>query len=297
MALQKEIWINDIVKNLFKDGSFAVNSANHSSYVDNHTVHVPNAGSVPSVTVNRGTFPGTVVSRTDNDLTYDIAELTTDPFRIGNAEIVELSYDKRASVLGAHVSALSESADSALIKSWVPSGFDKVLTSGASVSAHLVDATGNRKAVTISDVLAVKKLFDKANIPAEGRCALLDYEMMAELLDSLTQNQYNAFLNSANAQTGIVGELYGFKFYQRSEVLRTVAAGTSLAATNGATDGAAGLFWQRDCVARALGNTEVFESNNDPTYYGDIISCLVRAGGHYTRFDKKGVVVLAQATA
>ncbi|MCQ2250019.1 MAG: hypothetical protein MJZ66_02800 [Bacteroidales bacterium] len=284
------------MKNLFKDGSFAINSVNHSSYVDNHTVHVPNAGSVPTVTVNRSTFPGTVVSRTDNDLTYDISELTTEPFRIGNAEIVELSYDKRASILGAHVSVLTESADSALIKSWVPSGFDKVLTSGASVSAHLVDATGNRKAVTISDILAIKKLFDKNNIPAEGRYALLDYEMMAELLESLTQNQYNAFLNSANAQTGIVGELYGFRFYQRSEVLRTVAAGTSLATTNATTDGAAGLFWQRDCVARALGNTEVFESNNDPTYYGDIISCLVRAGGHYTRYDKKGVAVLAQAT-
>lgn len=296
MALTKEIWIEDIVKNLFKDGSFAVNSVNHSEYVDGHTVHVPNAGSIPSVTANRSTFPGTVTSRTDNDLSYNIAELSTDPFRIGNAEQVELSYDKRQSIIGAQTAALSQAADDALIKSWVPASFDKVLTSGSNVAAHLATATGNRKKVTLADILAVKKLFDKNNVPMEGRCGLLDYEMMTELLDALTSNQYNAFLSTADAQKGIVGEIFGFKMYQRSEVLRTVAAGTSLQTTAAATDGAAGIFWQKDCVARALGQTEIFESNADPLYYGDVVSALVRAGGTYTRYDKKGVVILAQAT-
>lgn len=296
MAITKEIWINDIEGNLFKDGTFASMSVNHSPYVDGHLVHVPNAGAAPSVTENRSTFPGTVTSRTDTDLNYEIKELSTDPFRIGNAEEVELSYDKRASILYASVAALSEAADTALLKSWVPTGFTKVLTSGASTPAHLVSATGNRKKVTLADILEVKKEFDKANIPMQGRCAALDYSMMAELLDALTANQYNAFLNSADAQKGVVGELYGFTFYQRSEVLRTVAAGTSLATTDAATDGAAGLFWQRDCVGRALGTTEVFEDPNSPLYYGTVLSCLVRAGGSYTRADKTGVVVLAQAT-
>jgi len=297
MAITREIWEADIVGNLFKDGTFASNSVNHSAYVDAHTVHVPNAGTAPGVTTNRSVFPGTVVSRTDNDLTYDIAELSTDPFRIGNAEQVELSYDKRATILSSSISALSEAADDALILSWVPAGYTKVSTTGASTAAHLPSATGNRKKVTLADILEVKKQMDKDNIPMEGRFGLLDYEMMAHLLDALTVNQYNAFLNSADASKGIVGEIYGFKMYQRSEVLRTVAAGTSLASSNAATDQGAGLFWQKDCVARALGKTEVFESNNDPTYYGDVVSCLVRAGGHYTRHDKKGVVVLAQATA
>lgn len=296
MALTQEIWISDIEGNLFKDGGFASQSINHSTYVNGKTVHVPNAGSKPSVTKNRSSFPGTVSSRTDYDLNYTIAELSTDPFRIGDPEKVELSYDKRASILSASIASLSEAADDALIASWVPSGFTKVLTTGDAAAAHLASATGNRKMVTLSDILAVKKEFDKASIPMEGRFGLLDYEMMSQLLNALTVNQYNAFLNSADAQKGIVGEIYGFKMYQRSEVLRTVAAGTSLASSNGATDGAAGLFWQKDCVARALGQTEVFETENDPTYYGTVISCLVRAGGSYTRYDKKGIVVLAQDT-
>ena len=114
MALTQEIWISDIEGNLFKDGGFASQSINHSTYVNGKTVHVPNAGSKPSVTKNRSSFPGTVSSRTDYDLNYTIAELSTDPFRIGDPEKVELSYDKRASILSASIASLSEAAADAL---------------------------------------------------------------------------------------------------------------------------------------------------------------------------------------
>lgn len=297
MALTKEIWLNSIVSNLFADNSFAIRSTDHSGFVNNKTVHVPNAGSAPGVTKGRNSFPASVSTRSDNDLNYNIGEFTTDPFRVPNAEKVELSYDKRESIIGASRSAIIEAVHTDLIASWCPSSFDKVLTTGNATTAHLESATGNRKKVTTADILAVKAIMDKNNVPANDRCFLLDYEMYNQLLDALTSNQYNAFLNSADAKAGIVGKLYGFDFYMRSSVLRTVAAGTSLAANAGSSDGAAGLAWQKDCVSRAVGEAELFESANDPLYYGDVFSMLVRAGGSYARYDKKGVVVLAQATA
>lgn len=296
MAIEKEIWRADIVKNLFADGSFAANSQNHSEYVNFKTVHVPNAGAAPNVEMDRSVFPSSISTRTDNDLYYQLHEFTSDAIRISNAEQVELSYNKRESVISASRAKITEDVESFVLQSWVPTGYTKVVTTGSNVVAHLADCTNNRKAVTIADILAVKKQFDKDNIPMAGRFAILDYEMMAQLLSALTENQYHAFLGSANAQTGVVGELYGFKFYQRSVALRTIAAGTSLATSNAATDAAAGLFWQRDCVSRALGNVEIFDRENDPTYYGDIVSALVRAGGSYCRYDKKGVVVLYQGT-
>ena len=91
MALTKEIWIDSIVGNLFPDNSFASRSADHSAFVNNKTVHVPNAGAKPGVIKGRTSFPASVKSRTDNDLTYEIGEFTTDPFRVPNAETVELS--------------------------------------------------------------------------------------------------------------------------------------------------------------------------------------------------------------
>lgn len=297
MALQKEIWIAALIANLFACNSFANRSQNHSGFVNNKRVHVPNAGTAPSVKKNRSTLPATITTRTDVDLAYDINEFTTDPLRVDHAETIELSYNKRESIISASRNALTDAVHDDLILSWVPSGYTKVLTSGEATPAHQASATGNRKKFTINDVLKVKIVMDRDNIHSTGRCILLDCDMYNELLASLTQNEYHAFLASSDAQKGIVGRLYGFDFYMRTNVLRVVASGASIATENAASDSAAGIAWQEDCVARALGNTELFVEEKNPSYYGDIFSALVRAGGHYVRNDKKGVVVIAQGTA
>ena len=41
---------------------------------------------------------------------------------------------------------------------------------------------------------------------------------------------------------------------------------------------------------------KAFENEGDATYYGDIYSFLVRAGGRIMREDKKGVIALVQGT-
>ena len=125
---------------------------------------------------------------------------------------------------------------------------------------------------------------------------LLDAVMYNQLLSSLSESEAAAFNASVDAQRGIVGKLYGFDFYMRSTVFRVVAAGTSMASSTAATDSAAGLAWQEDCVSRALGNHELFENEKDALFYGDVMSALVRAGGKYIRNDKKGVAVIYQVT-
>lgn len=296
MALQKQIWLSSIVELLFASNTFAARSIDHSAFVTNKTVHVPNAGSAPSVTKNRSVFPATASQRTDYDLTYDINEYSTNPVHIQNAEQVELSYNKRESVLKQMKSALADNVHIDLALSWVPSGYAKVGTSGAATPAHLATATGNRQAMTKADVLAVKNLFDLDDVPQEGRCILLDAVMYNQLLASLSESEAAAFNASVDAQRGIVGRLYGFDIYMRSTVFRVVAAGTSMASSAGATDSAAGLAWQEDCVSRAVGNHELFENEKDALYYGDVMSALVRAGGKYIRNDKKGVAVIYQVT-
>lgn len=296
MALQKQIWINSIVEGLFADNTFASRSLNHSMFVNDKKVHVPNAGSAPTIVKNRSVFPGTASGRTDYDLDYDIDEYTSDPVHIQDAEKVELSYNKRESVLKQMKSALADSVHGDLIVSWTPAGYAKVGTSGSSVPAHQASATGNRKAMTRGDVMSIKKQFDLDDIPQTGRCLLLDSVMYNQLLESLTEAQANAFLNSADAQKGTVGNIYGFDVYERSSVLRTVANGGTLASSAAATDAAAGLAWHEVFVSHALGEAKIFDNQDDPLYYGDIMSALVRAGGKNCRYDKKGVCVIYQVT-
>ena len=77
MALNRQIWINTIVENFFPDDSFMAKSIDDSDFVNVKTVHIPNAGKPSSVVINRAEKPATIKERTDQELTYDIDELTT----------------------------------------------------------------------------------------------------------------------------------------------------------------------------------------------------------------------------
>ena len=46
-----------------------------------------------------------------------------------------------------------------------------------------------------------------------------------------------------------------------------------------------------------LGDVKMFDSMDNPTYYGDSYSFLMRVGGKYRRYDKKGIYVIAEAAS
>lgn len=297
MALNKQIWIRDIVEGFWPDNSFIARSVDHSEYVNNKTVHVPQAGSAPSVTKNRSEFPATVGTRTDGELTYDLDIYDVPPLRVQNLADVELSYDKRQSMLKQSKETLMDYVHKEILKTWVPSSPSTVVTTGSAAAAHVHStATGNRKAMTRADVEKVKMIFDSNDVPATGRVILLDAVMYNQLVNSLTDAEVVSFLHGADATKGVMGTFLGFEFLMRSSVLQAAAGGSLKTGSAAATDCAAGLAWQKDCVSRALGEVQAYEDNNNPSYYGDIFSFAVRAGGKYIRSDKKGVVFIYQGT-
>jgi hypothetical protein len=299
MALNKQIWLTTIQENFFPNDSFATKSVDDSAFVDNKTVHVPNAGAPSGVVINRAELPASVSRRTDNDLTYDIDELTTNPIHIPNVDTVELSYDKRQSVLYNDRSQLQKEACQNLLYRW-GTGATTVVTTGEARMAHTsATAIGNRRKITKTDVLGIATQFNMDDVPATGRYLLLDAAMYADLLADLTDKELSAFLASADAQRGVLGMLYGFEVMQRSKVLRTTA-GKGVAKwtdEDAASELAAGLAWQQSCVSRAIGEVKMFDSLDNPLYYGDIYSFLLRAGGEKRRYDKKGVALVVEDTA
>lgn len=298
MAIQREIWMSSIVEGLFADNSFLSKAFNADEFVNmGKTVHIPNAGAASKSKKNRTEFPATVKTRDDVDLTFNLDEFTTEPIRIAHADTVELSYNKRESVLRQDKAALQEDVANAILLSWLPAKEQCIRTSGEKVVAYTSAATGVRKGLCKVDVLALMTKFNADNIPQEGRYLLLDAQMYSQLLNDLTNQENQAFLSSANAQKGILGKLYSFNVMMRSTV-GVYTDALTLKDTNAqgaATDCAAGLAWHENSVCRALGEVNAFENEKDPTYYGDIYSFLVRAGGRPMRKDVKGLVALVQA--
>lgn len=299
MALQVEIWVKSIIEGLFANNTFAARSVDHSEFVNNKTVHVPNAGAAPNVEKNRTVFPASVTKREDVDLKYDMDEYTVDPVRISHAEQVELSYNKRESIVRQSRRKLAQDIYDSIIYDWIPEGVKAVETLGAAVAAHIKGATGNRKLMTKKTVEELQTLFDEQDLPEEGRCILLDARMYNQLMNSMTDAEQNNFLNCADPARGVIGKYLGFDFYKRSKVAKVATDGTvkPWSAAAAATDCAAGLAWHEDCVSRALGESVLFDDEGNPLFYGDIISFLQRAGGKSIRADKVGIVLIKQGTA
>lgn len=307
MAIQKEIWMSTLVENLFANNSFISKAFNADMFVtQGKTVHIPNAGNPSGVKKNRKSFPATVETRTDVDLSFDLDEFTTDPIKIPNADTYELSYNKRESVLKNDKSKLMEEVANSFVYYWSPTVADaKLRTSGDAVTAHLPSATGNRKAFDKADVKKAMTLFNKQNIPQEGRYLLVDADMFDQLLDSLTAKEIDVFNNLANISEGTVGKLYTFNIMMRSKAGRYTTGLNRKAWTNddggevagAATDHGAAIAWHENSVCRALGAVDAFEEEDSPTHYGDIYSFLARAGGRPMRSDVEGLAAIIQDTS
>lgn len=292
--------MNSIVEGLVADNSFLSKAFNADDFVNSgKTVHIPNAGSASSVSKNRSSFPATVKARTDVDLKFNLDEYTTDPVRIPNADTVELSYNKRESVLRVDRAKLHEEASEGILHSWLPAAANTIKTTGAGVAAHVPSGTGLRKLFVKADVRRAMNLFNKQNIPQTERYLLIDAEMYGQLLDSLTANEAQAFHSAVDVKNGIVGKLDGFNIMTRSRVglYTTASVKKDWAATAAATDVAAAFAWHTNSVCRAIGEVNVFEEESSPTYYGDIYSFLLRAGGRQMRNGVEGVLAILQDAA
>ncbi len=299
MAIQRELWEETIVGNVFRKNDFWMDAFNADQYVlQGRVVHIPQAGGLIGVSKNRNSLPAAVVRRTDTDATYSLDEYTTDPVHIPYADQVELSYDKRLSVTSEMVSALRQLVADNALYSWSPDvanySFTKVNATGNDLAAYTTSAAGTRRGTKVADFLTMASLFDNEDIPEEDRYSILDANQYYSLLADLSATQFRDFSQVIDPRTGKVDELYGFKIRKRSKVLVADSNGIVKApdAVAAADDCPVSLFWQKNSVERALGEVKFFERLDDPTYYGDIYSTLLRFGGRVRRADQKGVGVL-----
>ncbi len=312
--IPQEFWSSYIVEKLRRTNPHIALCFDESKYVKGGAiVYLPQAGASPNVVKNRAFGAATAVQRGDTMVMYALDVFTTDPTAITTAEAMEISYEKTDSMLSDHTDTLAEAIGDELTYSWVkgvkpaagggttieflPVG-RRIATTGAATAVNAEDGqTGTRKAFTYKEVQAMQAKFNKDNVAKEGRYAMVESYMYQQFIDSLSANQMASFQESADLTNGIIGKFAGFTFLERSSVLAIQAGGTFRLPGEalGATDNLASIFWQKNSVTKAMGDTKLFQDMDNPLYYGDIHSGLVKMGGRCRREDWKGIGLVVQA--
>lgn len=301
MGISKEIWARDIADKLFPVNAFTALGINDSAFVDNTTVHLPQSGANPAIERNRSVLPATITQRTDTTVTYDLDEFTSDPTLITDIDAIEVSYDKRQSVLRNHVNQLNAKMADWIAYWWAATQAANIVrTTGDSRAAFVSGATGNRKEVKIDDLINAKRVLDNMDVPREGRVLVIPAEMYNDLLKEakVLSAEYNQM---GRLPDGIVNRLFGFDIFVRSSVVSYTNAGTPALREPGAvaltTANAGILAFHRDFVRRALGTVKVYADEDKPEFYGSVFSTMARAGARKAYSDETGVVAIVEAAA
>lgn len=304
MALQVEVWLQDLQENLFPSNEFYQNSLDDStsvSGIDGKTVHIPQAGSKPSVEKNRTTLPATITQRSDSDRTYTLDEYTTDPILVQNTEEVETSYQKRQNILMEHEDKLNTDIASDLAYYWAATKSDNIIrTSGSDTrDATAPGATGTRKVLAKDDFIRAREILNRMDVPTGNNMlfALIPPEFEADIMGISGFVEADK-IGNAQLVDGMIGRLLGFNIFVRSSAVVYDDSATPQPKAPGASgatsDNLGAIFWSRSMVRRAVGTVDVFIDEDKPEYYGDVFSALVRSGGKKSRDDEKGVVSIVQ---
>lgn len=313
MALQTEVWVADIKEELFFENEFLNLAEDHSSYIGNKTVHIPQSGANPNVVKNRTELVADLKVRTDTEISYTIDNFTTDPFLIKDVEELNISYAKRASVMGQHLATLRDAVAENTLLAWATEGTAVIRTTGDALA--LADypevkastaATGSRKQLTVRDFARAAAVMDLQKVPKTGRYAILPTALFYDLFTNAELIANRARLGADEVKTGVVGDIHGFKIIYRGTVtVYSAAAGnvliqpdaTTRILPTAATDCAGGLFFSRYAVSQALGEIKMYYNEGEARSYGDILSAEVNHGAYFCRANNWGRVGIAQATA
>ncbi len=189
MALNKEVWINQIMEGFYPDDSFLQKAKDFSGFVENDRLHIASAGIDPKVLINNTTYPIKTVEREDDDNEIVLDKFETENTLVRRPEAIEYSYDKLESVISQHRATLRKSVAMKAIHAYAPTA----------------DTT---------DTLALKERFDDADIPLTDRYIVLHPKHVTDLLLQDTE----LFKNLTNIKDGKPFQFAGFGFYSFAQM-------------------------------------------------------------------------------
>ena len=270
-----EIWIGRVEQKLkdtdqapwaegISEISSPVISVGEGTDTEKNLIYIPTSDYEPTVFINNTTYPLVVEKYEDDTITVSLDKYQTAVTTISDDDAMGASYDVIDGATKGQTSAIksnkymkgihaicpdTDSADTPIIK-----------TSGADTG----EGTG-RKAMTRSDIIALKKKFDKMQCPKDGRRLVLCSDHVSDLLnnDQKFENQYYAY------KQGTINDIFGFQIYEYNGnpyISSSTSQKLSWGAIPSDTDFEASVAFYAPNIAKKTGKTKQYftDSKTDP---------------------------------
>jgi hypothetical protein len=265
-GLQKEVWVNQLLKNFYPDSSFLAYAKDFSALTENHAINLAEAGIDPVVLVNNTAYPINVIKRDDTPIRIELDKFETENTLIRHPEVIEYSYDQLESVLMGHRNTLravtSEKAAHAYAPDEDTPDTPVILTTGANF--------GVRKRLNIEDILLLKERFDNNNVPLEQRYLILHPSHVSDLI----LLDVKSFKDIADVVNGEPKRLAGFNIlqFQRPAYydLSTMEK-KNFGAVPTTGDGFCSFAFQSEEVMKADGEVMLYATEKDPKERATIV--------------------------
>lgn len=266
MALNKQIWINQIMQGFYPDDSFLSKADNLTAFVEYNTIHIAGAGIDPKVLINNTTYPIRVLQREDSDNAISLDKFETENTLVRRPDVIEYSFDKVESVIMQHRATLRKAVSMKAIHAYAPTSD----TSDTPVILTTGEVKNGRKVLTCADILALKERFDDADIPADDRYLVLHPKHATDLLTE----DLKLFKNITDLQNGEPFRFAGFGIFTFSKMptyslIDNVL--TKIAFDGEASNQFASIAFYAKEVMKADGDIFMYVRENDPEERGTIM--------------------------
>ena len=261
-GLQTEVWVAGIKENPIPDNSFVFQSVDLSQYVEHNKLHLAEAGVEPAVHEDYFANSNTPLPITDiADIGNEVVLHTysTEQTRHRDLQEIELSYDRRSSVIKRHRVSLAKNMGKRAAYAWAPKqddAWNKVLNLSSSDS--------------VIDAIIDLKQFMEENDILEGVNICFTPAHFARIRKE-DKRLYKDILNEK--------QMYGIKVFQYSQNPLYTSAGVKkpFGATKENTDKRASFMWVTDEVFRCFGDVKMYPTLHDSGLQADTLSFAQRA--------------------
>lgn len=210
MGVKREIWTGEAIRAFTHKGEFLQEIPDQSRYVDNDVIHLVELGVKPEVLINNTAYPIPVQESEDGDVSISLDKFQTKQTEVSDDDLETASYQIIQEKNQDHVDALEEATGDKAAHSLAPAA--------STVATPIVITTGDKNdaaqyALTVKDIITLKKKFDDNGIPKQGRVLVLCSQHVADLL--ITSEAFQKQYKDIQAGT-IVPMLFGFKIYEHA---------------------------------------------------------------------------------